>query len=132
MRRQRIVRLRGADKFGTKVELKNPTVSISSESARDEIDRQIAVIETGEGSTRRQGCGTSTSLRPIRCAQRKRPTIIAISRAGSPPLVIAEDLVENCAPSSELGRPAKRFIDEYALSLDDAAQLTDFARWRLL
>jgi aspartyl-tRNA(Asn)/glutamyl-tRNA(Gln) amidotransferase subunit B len=123
------VRLRGAAKFGTKVELKNLNSFRFIQKALDyEIDRQITAIEAGETipqETRlwNERESKSYSMRSKEEAHDYR----YFPEPDLPPLITPEDLVQKLrAELPELPEARRRrFLDEYELSVDDAAQLTD-------
>jgi aspartyl-tRNA(Asn)/glutamyl-tRNA(Gln) amidotransferase subunit B len=123
------VRLRGADKLGTKVELKNlNSFRFLQKALEYEIDRQIAAIEAGgtivqETRLWNEHESKTYSMRSKEEAHDYR----YFPEPDLPPLVVAESLIEKLrAEMPELPEQRRRlFIDEYGLSLDDAAQLTD-------
>ena len=75
------VRLKGAEKFGTKAEVKNLNSFRFLKLALDyEIARQVALIEGGgTRRCRRRGCTTPTPARRSACAARNTRTTTAIS-----------------------------------------------------
>ncbi|MEK6405667.1 MAG: Asp-tRNA(Asn)/Glu-tRNA(Gln) amidotransferase subunit GatB [Acidobacteriota bacterium] len=123
------VRLRGADKFGTKVELKNlNSFRFLQKAIEFEIDRQIAAIETGEPIVQETRLwnereSKTYSMRSKEDAHDYR----YFPEPDLPPLVIDENLIERLrAELPELPEARRmRFVSEYGLSFDDAAQLTD-------
>jgi len=123
------VRLRGAEKFGTKVELKNlNSFRFLQKAVEYEIDRQVAAIEAGgsivqETRLWNEQESKTYSMRSKEDAHDYR----YFPEPDLPPVVIAEDLIEKTRaelPELPEGR-RRRFADEYGLSFDDAAQLTD-------
>jgi aspartyl-tRNA(Asn)/glutamyl-tRNA(Gln) amidotransferase subunit B len=123
------VRLRGAEKFGTKVELKNlNSFRFLQKAIEYEIDRQIGAIEGGgtiaqETRLWNERESKTYSMRSKEEAHDYR----YFPEPDLPPLVIADDLIEKMrAELPELPESRRqRFTDEYGLSFDDAAQLTD-------
>jgi len=123
------VRLRGAEKFGTKVELKNlNSFRFLQKALEYEIDRQIGAIEAGgtivqETRLWNERESKTYSMRSKEEAHDYR----YFPEPDLPPLVIAEDLIEKLRSElPELPEARRhRFVDQYGLSLDDAAQLTD-------
>jgi aspartyl-tRNA(Asn)/glutamyl-tRNA(Gln) amidotransferase subunit B len=73
------VRLRGAEKFGVKAEVKNLNSFRFLKLALDyEIQRQTAVLEAGP---RRRACTIPKPARPLGCVPRKRRTTTATFRS---------------------------------------------------
>ena len=123
------VRLRGAEKFGTKVELKNlNSFRFLQKALEYEIDRQIAAIEAGGTIVQETRLWNEHESKtyPMR-SKEEAHDYRYFPEPDLPPLVVAESLIEKLrAAMPELPEPRRRrFIDEYGLSLDDAAQLTD-------
>jgi aspartyl-tRNA(Asn)/glutamyl-tRNA(Gln) amidotransferase subunit B len=122
------VRRIGDLSFGTKVELKNlNSVRFMQRAIEFEIDRQIALIESGGRVTQ------ETRLWDERAAQ----TRVMRSKEEAhdyryfpepdlPPLVISKELIESVRESLPELPDARRnrFMEEYSLSYNDAAQLT--------
>ncbi len=82
LRRERSVRLRGAEKFGTKAEVKNLNSFRFLKLALDhEIARQVALIESGGRDRRRRGCSMPIRAKRWACAARNMRTITAIFRS---------------------------------------------------
>lgn len=123
------VRLRGAEKFGTKVELKNlNSFRFLQKALEYEIDRQIAAIEAGEKIAQETRLwnereSKTYSMRSKEDAHDYR----YFPEPDLPPLVIGPEVIEKLrAELPELPEARRhRFSDEYGLSFDDAAQLTD-------
>jgi aspartyl-tRNA(Asn)/glutamyl-tRNA(Gln) amidotransferase subunit B len=123
------VRLRGAEKFGTKVELKNlNSFRFVQKALEYEIDRQVMAIESGETIVQETRLwnereSKTSSMRSKEEAHDYR----YFPEPDLPPLVIVEEQVEKLrAEMPELPEARRRrFIDEYRLSSDDAAQLID-------
>lgn len=123
------VRLRGAEKYGTKVELKNlNSFKFVQKAIEYEIDRQIMAVEAGEEipqETRlwNERESKTYSMRSKEDAHDYR----YFPEPDLPPLITAEDLIEKLrAELPELPEARhRRFMDEYELSFEDAAHLTD-------
>lgn len=123
------VRLRGADQFGTKVELKNlNSFRFLQRAIEFEVNRQIQAIENGERIVQETRLwnereSATYSMRSKEEAHDYR----YFPEPDLPPLVLGEDLIaRQRALLPELPEARRRrFIAEYGLSLDDAAQLTD-------
>ena len=123
------VRLRGAEKYGTKVELKNlNSFRFVQKALEYEIDRQITVLEAGEKipqETRlwNERESKTYSMRSKEEAHDYRyfpePDLL--------PLITPEDLIQKLRSElPELPEARRqRFVDEYELSFEDASQLTD-------
>ena len=120
---------KGADKWGTKVEVKNMNSFRNVQRAIEhEIDRQIAILESGgtvDSETRNFDANTGTTN-----ALRSKETLNDyryFPEPDLPPLVISEDWLERVrqempALPQEL---YKRFTQQYGLSEYDAGVLTD-------
>ena len=123
------VRLRGADKFGTRVELKNlNSFRFLQKALEYEIDRQITSLEAGERviqETRLWNEHESKTY-PMR-SKEEAHDYRYFPEPDLPPLSVPPELIEKLrAELPELPEARRRrFIDEYGLSLDDAAQLTE-------
>jgi aspartyl-tRNA(Asn)/glutamyl-tRNA(Gln) amidotransferase subunit B len=123
------VRLRGADKLGTRVELKNLNSFRFLQKAIDfEIDRQIAVIEAGgtivqETRLWNEKDSKTYSMRSKEEAHDYR----YFPEPDLPPLTVSDAFIEEqIALMPELPEARRRrFIETYGLSIDDAALLTD-------
>lgn len=123
------VRLRGAEKYGTRVELKNlNSFRFLQKALEFEIDRQIAAVEAGEKITQETRLWNERESKtyPMR-SKEEAHDYRYFPEPDLPPLVVAEELIEALrAEMPELPEARRRrFVDEYALSIDDAAQLTD-------
>jgi aspartyl-tRNA(Asn)/glutamyl-tRNA(Gln) amidotransferase subunit B len=122
------VRRAGAEKFGTKVELKNlNSVRFMQRAIEFEIERQINLIESGGQVTQEtrlwdERAGQTRVMRSKEEAHDYR----YFPEPDLPPLVVTSDFIEQTRASMpEL--PAarhRRFMDEYELSFEDAALLT--------
>ncbi|HLF82866.1 MAG TPA: Asp-tRNA(Asn)/Glu-tRNA(Gln) amidotransferase subunit GatB [Blastocatellia bacterium] len=123
------VRLRGAEKFGTKVELKNlNSFRFLQKALEYEIDRQIAAIEAGETIVQETRLWNERESKTYSMRSKEEAHDYRyFPEPDLSPLVIAQDMVETLrAELPELPEARRRrFVDEYGLSLDDAAQLTD-------
>jgi aspartyl-tRNA(Asn)/glutamyl-tRNA(Gln) amidotransferase subunit B len=123
------VRLKGAEKFGTKVELKNiNSFRFVQKAIEYEINRQIAALEAGQSIVQEtrlwnEGESKTYSMRSKEEAHDYR----YFPEPDLPPLVVSETEIERLRremPELPEAR-RKRFIEEYSLSFEDAAQLTD-------
>ena len=123
------VRLRGADKLGTKVELKNlNSFRFLQKALEYEIDRQINAIEAGETIVQETRLWNEHESKTYSMRSKEEAHDYRyFPEPDLPPLVVAEDLIAKLRTElPELPEARRhRFIDEYGLSLDDAAQLTD-------
>jgi aspartyl-tRNA(Asn)/glutamyl-tRNA(Gln) amidotransferase subunit B len=123
------VRLRGADKLGTKVELKNLNSFRFLQKALDyEIDRQIAAIEAGQTIVQETRLWNERESKTYSMRSKEEAHDYRyFPEPDLPPLVIADELIERLrAELPELPEARRRrFVDEYGLSFEDAAQLTD-------
>ena len=76
------VRLRGAEKLGTKAEIKNLNSFRFLKEALDyEVARQVAVLDSGGTVQQETRLTIRIWAKPPACAARNTPTIIAISRS---------------------------------------------------
>jgi aspartyl-tRNA(Asn)/glutamyl-tRNA(Gln) amidotransferase subunit B len=123
------VRLRGAEKFGTRVELKNLNSFKFLQKAIDyEIDRQIATVEAGEKISQETRLWNERESKTYSMRSKEEAHDYRyFPEPDLPPLVVAEELIDGLrAEMPELPEARRRrFVDEYELSFDDAAQLTD-------
>jgi aspartyl-tRNA(Asn)/glutamyl-tRNA(Gln) amidotransferase subunit B len=123
------VRLRGADKYGTKVELKNlNSFRFLQKALEYEIDRQITLVEAGEKITQETRLWNERESKTYSMRSKEEAHDYRyFPEPDLPPLVVAEDLID--ALRSEMPElpeaRRQRFIERYGLSRDDAAQLTD-------
>ena len=123
------VRLRGADKFGTKVEVKNVNSFRFVRLALEyEIERQIEVIESGGHITQESRLwnaheGRTYSMRSKEQAHDYR----YFPEPDLPPLIVSPEFLERRrAELPELPEARRaRMIAEYELSAKDAATLTN-------
>jgi aspartyl-tRNA(Asn)/glutamyl-tRNA(Gln) amidotransferase subunit B len=75
------VRRLGAEKFGTRAEIKNlNSFRFVEKAILYEVARQIDIIESGGKVVQETRCTTPTRVRRARCAPRKRPTTTATFR----------------------------------------------------
>ena len=120
---------RALEKFGTKVELKNiNSFRFVQKAIEYEINRQIAALEAGETIVQEtrlwnEGESKTYSMRSKEEAHDYR----YFPEPDLPPLVVSETEIERSRREMpELPETRrKRFIEEYGLSFEDAAQLTD-------
>lgn len=123
------VRLRGADKFGTKVELKNlNSFRFLQKAIEFEIDRQIGAIEAGEPIVQETRLWNERESKTYTMRSKEEAHDYRyFPEPDLPPLVIDETLIERLRGElPELPEARRlRFVTEYGLSFDDAAQLTD-------
>lgn len=123
------VRLKGAEKFGTKVELKNLNSFRFLQKAIDyEIDRQIEAIESGGLIVQETRLWNEREAKtfPMR-SKEDAHDYRYFPEPDLPPLRVAEGFVkEQSEALPELPEARRRrFVEAYGLSFDDAAQLTD-------
>ena len=123
------VRLRGADKFGTKVELKNlNSFRFVQKALEYEIDRQVAAIEAGEMIVQETRLWNERESKTYTMRSKEEAHDYRyFPEPDLPPLITAEELIQKLrAELPELPEARRRcFVDEYGLSFDDAAQLID-------
>jgi aspartyl-tRNA(Asn)/glutamyl-tRNA(Gln) amidotransferase subunit B len=123
------VRPRGAEEYGTKVELKNlNSFRFLQRAIEYEIDRQVAAIGAGERIVQETRLwnereSKTHSMRSKEFAHDYR----YFPEPDLPPLTVDEALLErlrSAMPELPDAR-RRRFGDQYGLPFDDAAQLTD-------
>lgn len=123
------VRLRGEEKLGTKVELKNlNSFRFLQKALEYEIDRQINALEAGEAIVQETRLWNEREAKTYSMRSKEEAHDYRyFPEPDLPPLVVDEAMVASAlAEMPELPDPRrKRFIDQYGLSLEDAAQLTD-------
>jgi len=123
------VRLRGAEKFGTRVELKNlNSFRFLQKALEYEIDRQIAALESGQAIVQETRLWNERESKTYSMRSKEEAHDYRyFPEPDLPPLMVAEALIEELrAELPELPETRRRrFIEEYGLSFDDAAQLTD-------
>lgn len=123
------VRLRGADRFGTKVELKNlNSFRFLQHALEHEIDRQIAALETGEKIVQETRLWNERESKTYSMRSKEEAHDYRyFPEPDLPPLVVSAEAVarvrETLPELPEARR--RRFTKEYGLSFDDAAQLTE-------
>jgi aspartyl-tRNA(Asn)/glutamyl-tRNA(Gln) amidotransferase subunit B len=123
------VRLRGTDKLGTKVELKNlNSFRFLQKALEFEIDRQIAAIEAGERIVQETRLWNERESKtyPMR-SKEEAHDYRYFPEPDLPPVVVSEGFIQNLSESlPELSESRRgRFMSEHGLSFDDAAQLTE-------
>ncbi|HST21363.1 MAG TPA: Asp-tRNA(Asn)/Glu-tRNA(Gln) amidotransferase subunit GatB [Blastocatellia bacterium] len=123
------VRLKGAEKFGTKVELKNINSFRFVQKAIDyEINRQIAALESGHSIVQETRLWNENESKTYSMRSKEEAHDYRyFPEPDLPPLVVSETEIERLRremPELPEAR-RKRFIEEYSLSFEDAAQLTD-------
>ncbi len=122
------VRRRGADKFGTKVELKNlNSVRFMQKAIEFEVERHIKTLEEGGRLVQETRLWDErlSETRPMR-SKEEAHDYRYFPEPDLPPLVVTNELIEGIRASlPELPGPrAKRFTEQYGLSYADASQLT--------
>jgi aspartyl-tRNA(Asn)/glutamyl-tRNA(Gln) amidotransferase subunit B len=121
------VRRIGDETFGTKVELKNlNSVRFMQRAIEYEIERQIELIESGGRVTQetRLWDERAAETRVMR-SKEEAHDYRYFPEPDLPPLVISKELIESvreALPELPDAR-RKRFMEEYSLSYNDAAQL---------
>ncbi|HEY3138352.1 MAG TPA: Asp-tRNA(Asn)/Glu-tRNA(Gln) amidotransferase subunit GatB [Blastocatellia bacterium] len=123
------VRLRSEERFGTKVELKNlNSFRFLQKALEYEIDRQVSAIEAGEKIVQETRLWNDRQAKTYSMRSKEEAHDYRyFPEPDLPPLVVGEDLVERLrAQMPELPEARRRrFVDQYGLSFNDAAQLTD-------
>jgi aspartyl-tRNA(Asn)/glutamyl-tRNA(Gln) amidotransferase subunit B len=123
------VRLRNAEEFGTRVELKNLNSFRFLQKAIDyEVDRQIAAIEAGEKVVQETRLWNERESRTYSMRSKEEAHDYRyFPEPDLPPLIVDETFVQRLrAEMPELPEARRqRFIHEYGLSFDDASQLTE-------
>ena len=123
------VRLRGSKEFGTKVELKNlNSFRFLQRAIEYEIERQIAAIEAGERIIQETRLWNERESKTYSMRSKEEAHDYRyFPEPDLPPLVVSGKVVEDMRTSlPELPEARRRrFIQQYSLSLDDAAQLTE-------
>jgi len=123
------VRLRGSEKFGAKVELKNlNSFRFMQKALEYEIDRQIEAIERGEKIVQETRLWNERDSKTYSMRSKEEAHDYRyFPEPDLPPLVVSESFtsqVKSSLPELPEARRS-RFVEEYGLSFDDAAQLTD-------
>ena len=123
------VRLRGAEKLGTKVELKNlNSFRFLQRALEFEIDRQIAAIEAGERIVQETRLWNERDSKTYSMRSKEEAHDYRyFPEPDLPPLIVGQEVIERVRESlPELpDARRRRFMDEYGASFEDAAQLTD-------
>jgi len=123
------VRLRGAEKLGTKVELKNLNSFRFLQKAIDyEAERQIAAIEAGEKIVQETRLWNEREAKTYSMRSKEEAHDYRyFPEPDLPPLVVDEAFVERLGSQMpELPEARRqRFIHDYGLSFEDATQLTE-------
>jgi aspartyl-tRNA(Asn)/glutamyl-tRNA(Gln) amidotransferase subunit B len=123
------VRLRSEERFGTKVELKNlNSFRFLQKALEYEIDRQISAIEAGEKIVQETRLWNDRQAKTYSMRSKEEAHDYRyFPEPDLPPLVIGEALIERLrAEMPELPEARRRrFVDQYGLSFNDAAQLSD-------
>ncbi|MER3428924.1 MAG: Asp-tRNA(Asn)/Glu-tRNA(Gln) amidotransferase GatCAB subunit B [Pyrinomonas sp.] len=122
------VRRKGEERFGTKVELKNlNSVRFMQRAIEYEIERQISVLESGGAVVQetRLWDDRAGETRPMR-SKEEAHDYRYFPEPDLPPLIVAEEFIARVhAEMPELPNARRqRFIEQYGLSFNDAAQLT--------
>jgi aspartyl-tRNA(Asn)/glutamyl-tRNA(Gln) amidotransferase subunit B len=123
------VRLRGAEKFGTKVELKNlNSFRFLQRALEYEIDRQIEAIEAGETITQETRLWNEREAKTFSMRSKEEAHDYRyFPEPDLPPLTVDEASIEqarNGLPELPEAR-RHRFVVSFGLSLDDASQLIE-------
>ncbi|HEX5734623.1 MAG TPA: Asp-tRNA(Asn)/Glu-tRNA(Gln) amidotransferase subunit GatB [Blastocatellia bacterium] len=123
------VRLRGAEAFGTKVELKNlNSFRFLQRAIEFEIDRQIAVLEAGNRVVQETRLWSEKDSKTFSMRSKEEAHDYRyFPEPDLPPLVVTQAAIEiTSREMPELPEARRRrFIEQYEISSDDAAQLTD-------
>jgi aspartyl-tRNA(Asn)/glutamyl-tRNA(Gln) amidotransferase subunit B len=123
------VRLRGAEQLGTKVELKNLNSFRFLQRAIDyEVDRQIELLESGERIVQETRLWNERDSKTYSMRSKEEAHDYRyFPEPDLPPLVVTDQFIEQAGrqmPELPEAR-RRRFIEQYELSVDDAAQLID-------
>lgn len=122
------VRRRGDDKFGTKVELKNlNSVRFMQRAIEYEIERHINLIESGGRVTQETRLWDERgSCTRVMRSKEEAHDYRYFPEPDLQPLVVTKEFIEGLrAAMPELpDARRRRFIEEYELAYNDAAQLT--------
>ncbi|PYP86437.1 MAG: Asp-tRNA(Asn)/Glu-tRNA(Gln) amidotransferase GatCAB subunit B [Blastocatellia bacterium AA13] len=123
------IRTRGSERFGTKVELKNlNSFRFVQKALEYEIDRQIAVVEAGDRVVQETRLWNEREARTYSMRSKEEAHDYRyFPEPDLPPIVVAVDQVARVREAlPELPEPRRRrFVEEYGLAFDDAAQLVD-------
>jgi aspartyl-tRNA(Asn)/glutamyl-tRNA(Gln) amidotransferase subunit B len=123
------VRQRGAQKLGTKVELKNlNSFRFLQRALEYEIDRQIAALEAGETIVQETRLWNERDSKTYSMRSKEQAHDYRyFPEPDLPPLVVTDSFIESArAGLTELPEARRRrLMEEYGLSFDDAAQLIE-------
>ncbi|MGH9761288.1 MAG: Asp-tRNA(Asn)/Glu-tRNA(Gln) amidotransferase subunit GatB, partial [Blastocatellia bacterium] len=123
------VRRRGAEKFGTRVELKNlNSFRFLQRAIEFEIDRQIEAIESGERIVQETRLWNERESRTYSMRSKEEAHDYRyFPEPDLPPLTVNEQAIKVwSAGLPELPEARRsRFVEQYSLSFDDAALLSD-------
>lgn len=122
------VRRKGEERFGTKVELKNlNSVRFMQRAIEYEIERQIGVLERGGTVVQetRLWDDRAGETRPMR-SKEEAHDYRYFPEPDLPPLIVTDEFIARVrAEMPELPSARRqRFMDQYGLAFNDAAQLT--------
>jgi aspartyl-tRNA(Asn)/glutamyl-tRNA(Gln) amidotransferase subunit B len=122
------VRRKGEERFGTKVELKNlNSVRFMQRAIEYEIERQIGVLESGGSVVQetRLWDDRAGETRPMR-SKEEAHDYRYFPEPDLPPLIVTDEFIARVrAEMPELPSARRqRFMDQYGLAFNDAAQLT--------
>jgi aspartyl-tRNA(Asn)/glutamyl-tRNA(Gln) amidotransferase subunit B len=123
------VRLRGAEQLGTKVELKNlNSFRFLQRAIEYEVDRQIELLEAGERVVQETRLWNERDSKTYSMRSKEEAHDYRyFPEPDLPPLVVTDQFIEQTGrqmPELPEAR-RRRFIEQYELSIDDAAQLID-------
>jgi aspartyl-tRNA(Asn)/glutamyl-tRNA(Gln) amidotransferase subunit B len=123
------VRLRGSESFGTKVELKNlNSFRFLQRAIEYELDRQIAAVEAGQRIVQETRLWNERESKTYSMRSKEEAHDYRyFPEPDLAPLLVSSTLLEQVRASlPELPEARRRrFIGDYNLSIDDAAQLTE-------
>jgi len=123
------IRPRGSENFGTKVELKNlNSFRFLQRAIEYEIDRQISEVEAGQRIVQETRLWNERESKTYSMRSKEEAHDYRyFPEPDLPPLVVSPNFVEKVrAALPELPEARRRrLVQEYNLSLDDAAQLTE-------
>ena len=123
------VRIRGAEKFGTKVELKNLNSFRFLQKAIDyEVERQIGAIEAGEKIVQETRLWNEREAKTYSMRSKEEAHDYRyFPEPDLPPLVVDKAFIERLGSQMpELPEARRqRFMHDYGLSFEDATQLTE-------
>ena len=123
------VRLKGATKFGTRVELKNiNSFRFLQKAIEYEINRQIGALEAGQTIVQETRLWNENESKTYAMRSKEEAHDYRyFPEPDLPPLIISEaNIQEHQSAMPELPElRRRRFIEEYGMTFDDAALLTD-------